>query len=257
MRYQNVSFGAAVVLCLAVTGCAAPGPEEDEVAAPEVEIEEPLAVTVDELTLSHGSLRVAASMVEGSADVAVWLGDSCEAQEVGRGIATPSGFRWSLATDEVARAVACGLVVKAHGVNAEGQRVVKVASLDVGLSLEPEAAETVSVMVQVSQDAETKVTFAVPRRASHIFVGGTVIGAEEEEDEAEPPQGMFASTFVIDDRDLARAMLQGRPVSVLGEYFLASVIVGGTILDVSTPAPAEPEQEPEPVAEVAEDYEEG
>lgn len=245
MLFENVARRpacAVVVLCLAGlgTGCAGRGEEEEE--EPVAELEEPLALAVDELSVRHGSLRIAASMEDGSADVAMWLGGTCEPAEVGRGIATRSAFRWSLSSDEVARAIECGLVVKAHGVNDEGLRVVKTAALEVGVSLEADGAENVALTAQVSVDASTTLTFGAPRRVSHIFVGGSVIGADDVDDD-EPSNDVYPSSFTIENRDLSRAMMQRRQVSVLGEYFLATVTIGGVTLDVTTP---ESDQEAEP-----------
>jgi hypothetical protein len=243
MLSSHVPFGAALVLCLATASCAAPS-RDGQVASPlpEPEIEEPLTLSVDALDVRHGSLRIEASMTDGSADVSMWLGQECEAREVGRGIATRSGFAWSLSRDEIARAIECNLVVRVHAVDAEGQRVRRSADLPVSATLQADGAENVRLFRQESSGSSTKMTFLGTANARRLHVAGTVIGVEMEDYVGRLPKGTFASAFVIGNDDLARSMLARRRVSLLGEHFLATITVGSMTLDVS-----EPEPEPEPV----------
>ncbi|CAN5874545.1 hypothetical protein BH11MYX4_BH11MYX4_39130 [soil metagenome] len=235
---------AALALCLATSACAAPEPDDDP--APEFELD--LALTVDNLDVRHGSLRIEATMLDGSADVSMWLGPACEAQEVGRGIATRAGFSWSLSVDDLGRAIRCGLVVRAHGMTDEGSRVVKTASLDVSVSLVADGAEAARLHTQETTGEETTLAFATPGRATRLHVGGSVIGAEPEEEETMTAEGLFVSTFAVSNADLARSVLHRRHVSVLGEHFLATVAVGPLTLDVAEPVvesvPAPPAEEP-------------
>jgi hypothetical protein len=225
---------AAVVFCLATSGCSAGGDSADSVAPPlPEEIEEALSLSVDDLDIRHGSLRIEASMLDGSADVSMWLGPSCEPREVGRGIATRSGLAWSLSGDDIARAMECNLVVKAHGIDEDGTRVVKVADLDVSVSLLPDGAERVRLVRQVTEGPITTMTFATPNRVRRLHIGGSVIGAEDEETVT---RGRFMSSFAVSNDDLARSMLHRRHVSVLGEHFLATVTVGSMTLDLSEPS---------------------
>ncbi len=236
-------IGAALAFCLATAGCAVPSSDHAAGPTPPLpEVEEALALNVDALDVRHGSLRIEASMLDGSADVSVWLGPTCEEREVGRGIATRSGFAWSLSGDDVARAIACNLVVKAHGVDEDGNRVLKIASLDVGVSLVPDGADLVRVLRQETEGKDTRMTFAMPSRARRLHIGGSVIGAEpEDEDEDEiGPRGLFIASFAVGNDDLARSMLHRRHVSVQGEHFLATVSVGPLTLDVSEPVVEEP-----------------
>lgn len=243
MQSSHVPFGAALALCLATASCAAPSHDSQVAApAPEPEIEEALALSVDALDVRHGSLRIEASMKEGSADVSMFLGDDCGAREVGRGIATRSGFAWSLSRDEIARAIECSLVVRVHAVDAEGHRVRRTAELAVSASLESDGAENVRLFRQESEGASMKMTFLGNANARRLHVAGTVIGVETEEYVGRLPRNVFASTFVVGNDDLARSMLARRHVSLLGEHFLATITVGSMTLDVSEPAP-----EPEPV----------
>ncbi len=241
MQPSHVPFGAALALCLATASCAAPS-HDDQVAAPEPELEEPLTLSVDALDVRHGSLRIEASMTDGSADVSMWLGQECDSREVGRGFATRSGFAWSLSRDEIARAIECSLVVRVHAVDAAGHRVRRTAELGVSATLESDGAEQVRLFRQESEGRSTKMTFLGTAHARRLHVAGTVIGVEAEEYVGRLPRGAFASTFVIGNDDLARSMLARRRISLLGEHFLATITVGSMTLDVS-----EPEPEPEPV----------
>ncbi|CAN5924405.1 hypothetical protein BH11MYX4_BH11MYX4_19900 [soil metagenome] len=233
-------IGAALAFCLATSACAIPSSDHAAGPTPLVtpEIEEPLALNVDDLDVRHGSLRIEASMLDGSADVSMWLGPSCAEREVGRGIATRAGFAWSLSGDDVARAIQCNLVVKAHGVDEDGNRVLKVASLDVSVSLVPDGADLVRLLRQQTEGPDTKRTFAMPIRARRLHIGGSVIGAEPEDEIG--PRGLFISSFAVGNDDLARSMLHRRHVSVQGEHFLATVSVGPLTLDVSEPVVEEP-----------------
>lgn len=249
---------AALALCLATASCAAPsstdqahGASAEREPEPEIEeIEEPLALSVDALDIRHGTLRIEASMDDGSADVSMWLGEGCEAREVGHGIATRSGFAWSLSRDEIARAIECSLTVKVHGVDDEGQHVRRVAQLPVSVSIQPDGADLVRLRSQESDGATTKLTFLAPAIASRLHVAGTIIGAEDDEDELDGklPRGAFLSAFVVDNDDLARSMMARSHLTLLGEDFLATVSVGSATLDVSQPEP-EGVPEPEPVAQ--------
>lgn len=208
--------------------------------AVEVEVEEALNLSVDALDIRHGSLRIAASMLDGggSADVSMWLGEECETREVGHGIATRAGFAWSLSRDEVGRAIECGLVVKVRAIDEEGQRVRRVAALSVSVQLEADGADRVRLFRLESTGASTKMTFLGPANARHLHVAGTVIGVESEEKySGRLPRGAFLSSFVVGNDDLARSMLARRHISLLGEDFLASITVGSLTLDVSEPVP--------------------
>ena len=241
--YAPFIEAAALALCLATASCASPsntGQEDTRAPAPEIEeIEEPLALSVDALDIRHGTLRIEASMDDGSADVSMWLGEGCDAREVGHGIATRSGFAWSLSRDEIAAAIECSLTVKVHGIDDEGQHVRRVAQLPVSVAVQPDAAEFVRLRAQESEGATTKLTFFAPSVASRLHVAGTIIGAENDDVEIDGkiPRGVFVSAFVVDNDDLARSMLARSPLTLLGETFLATVTVGSVTLDVSDPQP--------------------
>jgi hypothetical protein len=262
MFRSHVPFGAALALCLATASCAAPSNNEQadpsaRAAEPEIEeIEEPLALSVDALDIRHGTLRIEASMDDGSADVSMWLGEGCETREVGHGIATRSGFAWSLSRDEVARAIECSLTVKVHAIDDEGQHVRRVAQLPVSVAVQPDGADLVRLRAMESDGATTKLTFMAPSVVSRMHVAGTVIGAETDEIEisGKLPRGAFLSAFVVDNDDIARSMFARSHLTLLGEDFLATVTVGSVTLDVSQP---EPPAEPEPVAQPDSESESG
>lgn len=251
------SAAPALALCLATASCAAPSNNEQAEAsaapAPAIEeLEEPLALSVDALDVRHGTLRIEASMDDGSADVSMWLGESCETREVGHGISTRAGFAWSLSRDEIARAIECGLTVKIHAIDDAGQHVRRVAQLPVTVGIQPDGADLVRLRQQQSDGATTRLTFMAPAGASRLHVAGTVIGAESDEVELDGklPPGAFLSAFVVDNDDLARSMLARSHLTLLGEDFLTTVTVGSVTLDVSEPEiEPEPEPEPEPVAQ--------
>ncbi len=245
MLRSHVPFGAALAICLATASCAAPTNNEQVASpAPPVEIEESLSLTVDALDVRHGSLRIEASMNDGSADVSMWLGDSCEKREVGRGFATRAGFAWSLSRDEVARAIECNLLVRVRAIDEDGQRVRRTAELPVSVSLQADGADLVRLFRQESSGTSTKMTFLAPKNASRLHVAGTVIGPSDEEYSGRLPRGAFASSFFVGNDDLARSMLGRRHLTLLGEHFLATISVGSMTLDVSEP---EPEVVPEAV----------
>jgi hypothetical protein len=245
MLSTHVPFGAALALCLATASCAAPTNNEQAAspAAP-VEIDEPLSLRVDALDVRHGGLRILASMNDGSADVSMWLGESCEKREVGRGIATRSGFAWTLSRDEIARAIECNLVVRVHAVDDEGRRVRRTAELGVSVALQADGTDLVRLIRQESDGPSTKMTFIAPMNASRLHVAGTVIGAQtDEEFRGRLPRGAFASIFVVGNDDLARSMLGRRRLTLLGEHFLSTISVGEMTLDVSEPEPEAPSGE--------------
>ena len=246
MKHPRVPLGttAALAICLAIAGCAAPtNNEQAAMPAPPIEIEESLSLSVDALDVRHGSLRIEATMLDGGADVSMWLGETCEKREVGRGIATRSGFAWSLSRDEIARAIECSLVVRVRAVDDEGQRVRRTAILPVSVALAADSTDQVALYGQESQGVSTKLTFLAPSKARRLHVAGTVIGVETEEEL--PPKRFrltsVMSSFVVGNDDLARSMVNRRRISLLGEHFLATISVGSMTLDVAEPEPEAPQ----------------
>ena len=276
MQSSYVPLGAALAICLAAAGCAAPSNDENAagLVAPPPEVEEDLTLTVDALDVRHGSLRIEASMVEGSPDVSMWLGPTCETREVGRGFATRSGFAWSLSREDIARAIECSLVVRVHTIDDDGRRVRKTATLPVTVSLVPDGADDVRVLRQESAGSSTKIVFAAPSRAKRVHIAGSIIGAEAEDDEAEAEaevpkgaknekterdakslKGMYVSAFVVGNDDLALSTVGRKHLTLLGDQFLATISVGSMTLDVSEPEPEAPAPEVDTKSEPAPDVE--
>ncbi len=234
MPLLTTRLAATAAICLTSACAVGNGPSR---ARTPPETEEPLYVQVDDLDVRHGSLRIEATMLEGSADVSMWLGPKCPAREVGRGFATPAGFAWSLSGDEVADAIECSLVVRARTVDDDGRYVRKVAPLPVSIDLVDDRVQTVRLFGQDSRGSSTRLIFATPTLASRLHIGGSIIGAEdEEEDEDASGDGSYRSAFDVGNDDLARSMLQRRRISILGEHFLATITVGSMTLEVATPA---------------------
>jgi hypothetical protein len=235
MLFSSARLCAFAAICLAANACTAPTNHEMVASpAPPPELEEPLSLTVEALDVRHGSLRIEASMLDGSADVSMWLGEACESREVGRGIATPSTFAWSLSRDEVARAIECSLIVRVRGVDDDGNRVRRTAELPVSVGLEADGAESARLSGQEAAGASTKMTFLAPVRARRLHVAGSVIGADDDDDDL-AIDGAFASTFEIGNDDLARSIFGRRRLTLLGEHFLATIAVGSMALDVAAP----------------------
>src|SRR5258708_28782573 len=125
MDALGVAAGALVLLAGTVS-CEAPGGDQGEPAEPEEEVQ--LDLAVDRVDFAHGALRLGATMVDGAADVRMTLGEACDRREVGRGTSTLSSLVWLLGETDVADALGCGLVVRAH-VPAQGRYLTKVAPL--------------------------------------------------------------------------------------------------------------------------------
>lgn len=246
--FKSAPMGAAAVFCLATAGCAATSNDNQEAPPPPPpEMEEPLELTVDDLALRNGTLRISATMTDGSADVSMWLGDACDPHEVGHGFATRAGFTWALSADDVTRAFECGLVVNAHGVNEDGERVKKIASLDVSPQVVEDETDVVHLVSTVSEGKTITLRFSSPVPPTHLHIAGTVVGAEDEPPPEELPEPqkilrrrgrrkpLFQRSFIVDNDDLAASMLHRRRLSVSGEHFLATVTIGNVTLDVSDP----------------------
>lgn len=238
-----VSLVASVVSSVALGGCAAATPETAARGlaepAPEIEIEEPLEVSVDRVDRSHGGLRVTASMEDGSADVSMWLGRACDAREIGSGVATPSRFVWTLSIADVARAASCGLVVRARGPKTERGRLVKVANVGLSLQVSPFDDDTV-LQRQASSGSSptTMLEFTQVKRGATLLVGDDVlvgsIDAAEEDDESaaidskRPTSSNVRTVFEVPNVDLATALVTARPLAIAGDEAIVTVSVGGT-----------------------------
>jgi hypothetical protein len=244
LRAVVLSAGFAVALCgVSSAGCmGAPEQEEEaqEQAEGEVEVEEPLDLTVDSLDVVHGALRVIATMVDGAADVSVRLGGDCEHREVGGGISTPSTFVWAFGEGDIADALSCGLVVRAHVRDGDGF-VSKVATLDVTAAttgVEENPAEDAPALpaLQASNAAEDGIhlVFAPLSPSARLTTADSVLDATRSDPSDDDPAADRAGEFTVPCIDFARSVLRGRAIYVDGTPFATSLSVGSMALDGST-----------------------
>jgi hypothetical protein len=232
---------AALVLLVATANCATPT-GEDKAAGSEQEF--PLDLAIDHVDISHGALRLRATMVGGAADVAVTLGDACERREVGGGISTPSTLVWALRQNDLADALGCGLVVRAY-VRTQTGYATKTASLSV-------APDVVASSSQGSEDGESaeqsqegsqegprlqefssastgvSILFASVSPRAHLLAGDSLIGPTLS-DEEDP--GDDTRRFDVPHDDFARSVIMRRPLVLDGASFETSLSVGGTVLE--------------------------
>lgn len=237
---------AAAMCCAALTGCGDPGdlgtPGDDP-----PELDEPLDLSVDSLDIAHGALRLAATMVDGAADVSVRLGGDCDPREVGGGVSTLSAFVWSFGDADVADAIACGLRVRARA--HEGpRRVNKLADLAVAIDVqqaESDGAETAPQLQSAGpSDTGIAVVFASVPAGAHLDTGESLLEAapqESTDDDAAADDG--AATFVVSRLDFARSVLRGRALRLHGASFATSLSVGGATLE-ATPVAEVPIDDP-------------
>jgi len=235
--------GAAVLLVLLAmaAGCEAPSGDEDE-PAPEPEQILPLDVTVDRVDISHGALRLSATMVEGSADASVRLGDACDGREVGRGMATLSTLVWALDESELADALACNLVVHAR-VRTEKGHVTKEASLqlfpevaaDPDGSEQEDAPEEAAISTSLSGVA---ISFTSVGPRARLSVGDSLVEPTVSDEQA-PDDPM--TRFVVSRGDFARAILLRWPLRLEGTSFGTWLSVGGAGLEPDEVEEFEPE----------------
>ncbi len=254
---------AAVLLIALAGGCAPPSGEEDgsKETAPEEEL--PLEITVDSVDIVHGALRVSATMVDGAADVSVRLGGGCDHGEVGGGVSTPSTLVWSFGDNDVAEAIGCGFLVRAHVW--DGTRyVMKVAELgvDVGALADAEsAAEGPQVQsIDASRDG-IGIGFSPVSRSGRLVTGDSIIDATASESEPEgdtPASEDATARFVVPRLDFARSVLRGQPLHLDGSSFVTSLSVGATSLggepqETEEPQESDTPEESDPPAEEPED----
>ncbi len=226
-----VVTGPAAVACSAHTAGAISSFER----APELEAD--LSLTIDRIDVRHGALRISATMEDGSPDVSILLGPTCDSREVGHGIATRVTFTWNLTKDELARAIECSLVVKVRAVDDDGRRIRRQAAVPVGVILVADEAVSPRFMGHETHGPTTRLTFTTPTRATRIAVGGGIFGAEDDgDDEA---AGTYTAHFLVGNDDLAHAVLARRALTVQGTPFPATVSIANLTLDVTEPTPTE------------------
>lgn len=221
--------GVACIFGLVLAGCATPH-EDDRVEGPSVEVEEDLDLEVNRVEATRGALRMTATMREGSPDVSVQLGEGegCEEAEVGRGLATRVKIVWTFTSDEFARAMQCGLVVRARNVQDGRTRVHKKSTLGVSPSVWlDEAPEDVTLKSSAIDQNRMSIVVESPARTARLFAGNEVVEGEEveQEQEQEQTQGdrgrrsapervepLRARRFDVSLEALARAIVSTRPM---------------------------------------------
>ena len=229
---------AAAVSC-ATLSCAPQG-TEDEGAATALEPELALDLSVDRVDISHGALRVTATMVDGAADLSVRLADGCGGREVGGGISTLSTIVWTFGAADLADMLGCDLVVRAR-VRSERGYVTKAATLSVGVDTsvagEPESEPPQAIEYGLSTEA-VSITFRPVKPGAKLSAGDSLIEPAPIDGEERPGD---ARTFDIPCGDFARSLILRRPLMLDGVPFDTSLSVGGTALepDPTSPEPTE------------------
>ena len=248
------ALAATLVMGSSATGCAVSTPDTAgplKAPPPRQEIETSLAVSVDELAVRHGRLRITASFDEDdevSPDVSLWLGPSCERREIGQGIATRTGFSWSLGTTDLARTLECNVTVRVR-VDTPEAAIHKARTFPVAVNLvdDSDAGSTVDarLVLRETNGATTRLGFKTNSRVTRLRVGSTLIGAEaimDDDDDARRsrPTGSHVALFDVANDDLARAVLSRRRVTLHGAAFAPVATVGGASLDLADDLPPEP-----------------
>lgn len=241
-------FGLVFLLFAGLVGClgrpAALNPEaqvepSDEEDEHEPEIEKPLDLALTALTLRRGSITLAATMEDGSADVSVYLARgeaSCdETREIGRGFATRASFVWRFDAREIARAHECNVVVKARARDDEGRRIVRTAEIVVAITLASDDEERASLPKQEIQGDVSRLTFRSLDGARRLHANGVVIGAEDDDDDLVLVGPGSLATFEVPNLDLAKAVLGRRAFTYARVPFTVSLAVGNLTLDPEAP----------------------
>jgi hypothetical protein len=227
-RALRARAGVTLVLLAAATGCATPTDATDD-PPPEPEEILPLELSVDGVDISHGALRLTATMVDGAADVSVTLGDACERREVGGGVSTLSTLVWTLGEGELADALACDLVVRARVRTGRGH-----VTKEVLVSLTPEILSSPDNTEQAPQAGEGEtsldgvtIVFTPGVPGARLSAGDSIVEPEPVEEDAPDDT---TRRFVVPRRDFARSVLLRWPLRMEGASFDTSVVVGGVEL---------------------------
>jgi len=246
MSIRKADVVAIACAVAATAGCAAQAQDSSRAYPGRNRTETPLGLTVDALVVRHGELRMSATMDDGSPDVAVLLAPPCEPTEIGHGIATRSGFVWSLGVTDLARALECQIVVKVTVENERGSLVRKSASVPVSsLLVTTTERDDVQVVSLETSGATSKLTFRTSERVRRLHVGNVLIGADDEDDE-DDDDAPFRSSFAVDNDVLARAILSRRRLVVAGVELATIAAVGQAALDLADDAAPEDAREAVP-----------
>jgi hypothetical protein len=244
------SLATASLIVCAMGGCAPPGGEEGPKEAPADD--EPLDITVDSLDIVHGALRVKATMVDGSADVSVRLGGDCEHGEVGGGLSTLSTLVWALGGNDVAKAIGCGLVVRARvrdGVRYVNKFAELAVTVDVAAQASENAEDGPQLQTVTTSETGVSVVFAPVTRSARLTTSDSILEAAPPDSDEDPGAGDDTGRFTVPRIDFARSVLRGRALVLDGLSFETSLSVGGTSIQGEPEGPDESEEEPEEAQE--------
>jgi hypothetical protein len=255
------------MLLATTVSCAPPAEDgEDDVAS---EPEVPLDLTVDHVDVAHGSMRLRATMADGSPDVAVVLGEGCDGREVGRGMATRVSLVWAFDENDVADALRCQLVVRAHAWTDQG-RVIETSTLEltpdvtlVAAAVPDDAvagggAPRAELVALAGDPTALNLTFRSLTPRATLGVGDARIERTSLETEAAegPDEDDTTATFAVPYAVFARALLDDRPLRIDGTAFEPSLNVGVAALERSSPDDTVPSTEEVNGAEEVEGTEE-
>jgi hypothetical protein len=220
----------------AMVGCAAPAGQDAATEAPAPD--EVLDLTVDSVDVVHGALRVSATMVDGSADLSVRLGGDCVHRDVGGGLSTPSTLVWSFGDGDVADAIGCGLVVRAH-VRDGTRHVDRVAELGVAVDIGVGESDNDGDRPQLQGIASTAgsiglVFRSVPRSARLATAASILDRVRPESGEDDTEAADDSVRFDVPCVDFARSVLRRQPLLLDGSPFWTTLSVGGTALEAES-----------------------
>jgi hypothetical protein len=278
MEARGKLAGALVLLAAAVS-CAPPA--EDGEHGETVEPEVPLDLTVDHVDVAHGSMRLRATMADGSPELSIVLGRRCDEDEVGRGaaanetvgrgMATRVSLVWAFDDNDVAEALRCDLVVRAHAWTDQGRVVettdlafvpdvtpISVPAPDEGASDEGAARPELTAIEHDPKALALTFRSLTPRAT--LTVGDSRIERTRSETEQEAGEtdevvdDDTTATFVVPYEAFARALLDDRPLRVDATAFepmvaVATVASGATALERDSPGDGTVTEEPNAVEE--------
>jgi hypothetical protein len=242
---QGRGLVAGALLLLASTVSCAPPAEDGDDGEDGVSMELPLDLTLDHVDVVHGSLRLRATMADGSPDVSIVLGDGCDGREVGRGMATRVSLVWALDENDLADALRCNLVVRVHAWTDEG-RVVETSALELVPEVtlispaepddavpDPNAARAELVALGRDPTAMSGTFRSLTPRATLAVADSRIERTRREAEDGgeDPVEDDTTATFVVPYETFARALLEDRPLRVDGTAFEPSVSVGVTALE--------------------------
>jgi hypothetical protein len=208
---------------------------EDDESLGDTEAEVPLDLTVDRVDIDHGSLRIHATMADGSADVRVSLGDACGRGEIGSGMATRSALVWTLGEAELAQALACDLVVRARvraGIGTELRKANLPVAPGARAADSDEGLKSTSLAIVDGAD-EGESAAGEGEHGADDGERSVDEGAGATDERKEDPSDEREGAVFVGYRDFAFAVLSRRPFARGGSSIDPSVTVGGVALEAA------------------------